>query len=239
MAGPAALEVHAVLQAGGKGPRLRDVSGDTPKPLVRVGGVPMVERLLRQFLQAGIRRITLITGWKGGAVEEHLRDLEGLPQDLDLRFLREAVARGNVGSLGRLARDGTPVLLCFADLVTDLDFAKLAERHRQSGVAVTLASHWESHRLTLGELATEGERVVGYFEKPEKRFRICSGIAVFEPEVLELIDGDAPFDLSDLVHTALARGHRVVHWEHGAFWRDVNTSDTLDEVNRMLADERL
>src|SRR5215468_9044558 len=97
-----ALDVHAVLQAGGKGSRLRDVSGDTPKPLLCVGGLPMVERLLRQLLRAGMRRITLITGFGADAVEGHLRGCAGLPADLDLRFLRETVERGNVGSLARL-----------------------------------------------------------------------------------------------------------------------------------------
>jgi len=232
------LEVHAVLQAGGKGSRLRDASGDTPKPLLCVGGLPMVERLLRQLLRAGARRITLITGWKADALEAHLCGLDGLPEDLDLRFLRESVERGNVGSLARLPRDGAPVLFCFADLVTDLDFAELARRHRRSRADVTLTSHWESHRLGLGELTTEGERVVGYSEKPEKRFRICSGIAVLEPAVLDLVEADRPFGLSELVGAALARGRRVVHWEHGAFWRDVNTPDALQEVNRVLAAER-
>jgi len=232
----AAPGVHAVLQAGGRGERLREVSGDVPKALLRVGGVPMVERLLRQLLQAGVLRVTVITGWKADAIERYLGSLEGLPADLDLRVLREADARGNVGSLAQLTRDdGAPVLLCFADLVTDLDFAKLAQRHRESGVAVTLASHWESHRLTLGELATEGERVVGYTEKPVKRFQICSGIAMFEPVVLDLIDGERPFGLVDLVRAALEHGHRVVHWEHGAFWRDVNTPDALQEVGRAIA----
>jgi mannose-1-phosphate guanylyltransferase len=232
----AALDVHAVLQAGGRGERLREVSGDVPKALLRVGGVPMVERLLRQLVAAGIRRITVITGWKADPLEAHLRALAGLPADLELRFLRETAARGNVGSLARLPRDRDPVLLCFADLVTDLDFAKLARRHREGCAAVTLASHWESHRLTLGELATDGERVVGYEEKPEKRFRICSGIAIFEPAVLDLIEAERAFGLVDLVRAALARGHDVTHWEHGAFWRDVNTPDALDEVGRLLAE---
>ena len=214
--------VHLVLQAGGKGERIGPA---LPKPLVRIAGMAMAERLLRQGLAAGMRRATMITGWRADEVEAHFRALGDLPPDLELDFLREEAPRGNAGALAHFAARDRLVLLCFADLVTDLDFGRLAERHRAGGAAITLCSHEEAHRVRLGELAADGDRVTAYLEKPVKRFLICSGIALFEPAALAAIDPNAETGLADLVNRAIAAGFAVEHWRHGARWIDVNTAE--------------
>jgi NDP-sugar pyrophosphorylase family protein len=203
-----------------------------PKPLLEVGGVPMVERLLRQLVDAGVRAVTVITGWKAEIVEAHIRGLRDLPDDLDVGFIRELRPRGNIGSLADLPRDGKTVVLTFGDLVTDLDFAALIERHRSWGADATLTSHYELHRLELGELHVEGDDVTGYQEKPEKQFLICSGIAALEPRVIDLIPRDRPAGISDVVLVAISRGLRVTHWLHGAFWMDVNSPEALERARR-------
>ena len=198
----------------------------------------MIERLLRQLAGAGIRRVTVITGRQREQIEQHLRDLVGLPDDLVLGFIHETEPRGNVGSLVLAARDDDPLLLCFADLVTDLDFAELARIHDRNDASVTLASHWEHHRLRLGEIRVDGDRVLDYREKPEKRFLICSGIGIFSASVVRLIPADRPTGLVDLVQLALANGHLVNHWTHGAFWMDVNSPEELELANRECAHRR-
>lgn len=226
--------VRAVLQAGGRGERMLDIGGKTPKPLLKVGGTPMVERLLRQLLKAGVRNVTVITGWMGDRVESHLLRIGRLPRNLNLSFIREERARGNVGSLADLPRDGRQVLLAFGDLVTDLDFAALLSVHLDRRADVTLTSHYETHRLSLGELVVHGQTVAGYQEKPEKRFLICSGIAVFEPRVIELVPADRPVGISDLVLSALSAHCKVTHWTHEAFWMDINSKAELARARRLI-----
>jgi NDP-sugar pyrophosphorylase family protein len=178
---------------------------------------------------AGIERITVITGHRGEIIRRHV-------ETAAIDVVAEGIPLGNVGALGQVPVDRPLALLAFGDLVTDLDFAELAARHRRSGAAVLLASHFESHRLQLGELAVEGERVVGYREKPEKLFLICSGIGLFAREVLRVIPTDGtPFGLADLITAALAEGYSVAHWVHGAFWMDVNSPELLREANARLA----
>jgi NDP-sugar pyrophosphorylase family protein len=192
----------------------------------------MIERLLRQLLDAGVRRVTVITGPCGNLIEAHLLGLEDLPGDLELEWIREEEPRGNVGSLSELRRDGRAVILVFADLATNLDFSRLLEVHASRGAAVTLTSHTESYRVRLGELVVEGDRVIEYREKPEKRHLICSGIAVIEPPIVELVWRDRPMGISDLISEALAGGHEVVHWTHRSRWIDVNSPDDLSEANQ-------
>jgi len=232
-------QVHALVQAGGKGMRLRPATTDRPKPMLEVGGLPMVERILRSLVDAGIDRITVITGHPGEVVRSHLAGLDDLNRRARIDFFAEPEPLGNVGAMGRVPLERPLALLVFGDLVTDLDFRELVERHVRQGVDILLASHHETHRLQLGELLVAGERVVGYREKPEKRFLICSGIGLFRRETLAAIPVDGtPFGLADLVTACLERGHAVAHWEHGAFWMDVNSPEALAEADRRVAAAR-
>jgi len=231
--------VHAVLQAGGKGTRLHPATVTVPKPLLKVGGMPMVERLLRQLANSGVRMVSVIVGWHGEQVERHLNNLRGLPSDLHLNFIRETSPMGNIGALSLLPPSSAPVLFAFGDLLTDLDFCELLAVHKQLGGAATLASHYENHQLTLGELQVRDTQVVDYQEKPLKKFLICSGIAVFEPEVVRLLDPTRPSGISTLIQAALAERLLVRHWLHGAFWMDINTPEALEIAEKQTASRPL
>ena len=130
--------VRAVIQAGGKGTRLYPATANLPKPLLRVGGVPLLERLLRQLLDTGIRDVTIITGWLGEQVQAHIEGLRDLPKDAAIQFFQEPRQLGNIGGLALAARKPEPILFLFGDLLTDLDFNQLISLHRQTGGDITL-----------------------------------------------------------------------------------------------------
>ena len=142
---------RAVIQAGGPGTRM-SVIDNIPKHLLPVGGMPMVERLVRQAIDAGARQIYVITGHFGHAVEAHFRKLTDLPPDLKLHFIRETTKRGDIGSLVEVPVPGGTILWSYGDLVTDMDFAELLRIHRDRQCDMTLASHYESYHVRLGEL---------------------------------------------------------------------------------------
>jgi NDP-sugar pyrophosphorylase family protein len=149
----------------------------------------------------------------------------------DFELIEEREPLGNAGALKTIGHRGAPMLFCFGDLVTDLPFDRMARVHRERGCDITLASHYQYHQLSLGELITEAERVRGYVEKPRKQFLICSGVAVFEPRILELARTlAAPFGLVDLINAALHGGCSVTHWLHEAYWIDVNTPELLEQA---------
>jgi len=229
---------EVILQAGGRGQRIQPLSDRQPKPLLPVCGMPMIERLIRQFESAGFRKITVITGYGGEAIVEYIESvLKTLPQEIRVRFHHEEVPQGNLGVLGDIDTGMRRALLVFADLVTDLDFVQLLNIHLERGCSTTLASHYEKYRLRLGELSVVDERVTDYQEKPAREFLACSGIAVFEPEVIALArELPRPFGISDLIQASLDRKLSITHWAHGAFWRDVNTKDELQETEVKLTE---
>ena len=230
--------VRVVIQGGGRGERLRPLTLNTPKPLLPIGGVPMIERLLRQLSETGFRRFSVLTAWLGEQIEEHLRGLRGLPDDIQLEVVSESWGLGTLGGIGKLAPCSGTTLSLFGDLVTTLDFRRLCEVHAQSGAQITLASHMERYRVRLGEIVLRGDDVIGYQEKPEKRFLICSGIAVLEPPVLELFAKlSPPIGLGDLVNAAIAKGYQVGHWPHDSLWFDVNDLHGMQLAEAGLRDQ--
>jgi NDP-sugar pyrophosphorylase family protein len=191
----------------------------------------MLERLLTQFADAGLSSVTVVTGWLGALVERRLDELTDIRSRLDVSVLRESAPRGTMGALSSLATSDRRVLFAFGDLVTDLPFDELLARHDEAGADLTLASHIERQRLQLGEIHVEDGVVVGYEEKPEKSYLICSGIAVLEPHVIEVVPSSGgAFGFPDLVRAVIGRGWPVAHWTHGAFWLDVNSHETLAEA---------
>jgi NDP-sugar pyrophosphorylase family protein len=218
-----------VIQAGGLGQRISAVAHDTPKPLLPVGGIPMIERLLQQLLDAGVRRMTVVIGHNGASIRARVnRLLARVAPEANVSFFEERTALGNAGALGEIDTADDDVLLCFADLVTALDFAQLIHIHRERQHDITLASHHEHHQLTLGELLVDGDAVRGYQEKPRKAFLICSGIAIFDARAMRVArELPRPFGISNLVLATLSAGCSVTHWLHGAYWIDVNTPELL------------
>lgn len=229
-------DLHAVVQAGGQGARIRAVSGGRPKPLVQLGSMPILERLLRRLVEADIARITIVISAQGDAIEQHLVSLKkSFPGHVQISIEREMQPAGNAGALGLFDFSDRTVLLCFGDLVTQLDFGSLQAIHVERGCDITLASHVETHQLSLGELIVAGDEVQRYQEKPRKQFLICSGVAMFSPRAIEVARAlPRPFGLADLVNAALDADCRVTHWQHGSYWIDVNTPELLEQARRDL-----
>lgn len=183
----------------------------------------MLERLIRQAVSSGFRTFTVLTEWRGEQIEEHISALEGLPDGVRIDVRREGRPLGNIGGLASLPSSNETVLLAFGDLVTNIDFRMLVCQYNATCAHIMLASHWERHQLQLGEIVADEHQVLDYLEKPEKRFLICSGIAMFAPAAIDVLRGLVPpVGLRDLVVASIARGLRVRHWRHGALWFDVN-----------------
>jgi NDP-mannose synthase len=223
---------HVVLQAGGRGARLRPATDSVPKPLLPAAGTPLIERLFRQLQNAGFHRFTVIVGWLGDVVEEHMRSLVDSRGDIVIDFIREHEPMGNVGALHALCPTREPTLLVFCDLFTEMDFAALVGFHLSSDTDLTLASHTITRQIEYGQLICDGERVRNYLEKPRQTFTVGSGVAVLGACVLQRLKRlTPPVGICDLVAASIEDGLTVVHWPHQSHWLDVNSLEELRAVD--------
>ncbi len=219
----------AVILAGGKGTRLKSVTGDLPKPMVRVAGRPILERLVFHLVGAGIDDVRLAVGFGADIVEQHFGDGERF--GCGITYLREEQPLGTAGPLRGLlnALPDEPIIVMNGDLITSFSVSGLLSAHVSTGAAATIAVTDYRHEVPYGVLTTEGDdgRVVALSEKPTWIGTVNAGVYAIEPRLILDIPKGRSVPMTELIECCLDRGDRVTAWPTVGEWHDVGRPDDL------------
>jgi NDP-mannose synthase len=226
-----------LIMAGGQGVRMQASGPTCPKPLVPVGGVPLLEHNVHRLLQHGIRDIRVSVPRPPNPVsrmvtEELVHVVRALGAEIDL--LVEPAPLGNIGSACLLADVNEDVLVVYADNLTLIDLQSIVQRHRASTCTATIAVHPQPFRMPFGEVRLDGDTVRRYVEKPLWTPLVCSAVTVLTPDAVRTLPSDRPSGLSDLVNSLLSRGHRVGAVRHADPWIDVNDAAAVREAQTLI-----
>lgn len=226
----------AVIMAGGEGQRLRPLTADMPKPMVEVGGVPLIERLVRSLVRAGVPRIYISVNYLGHLIEEHLGD--GSAFGTPIIYLRETEKMGTAGALSLLPKmPSAPIMLINGDVLHGSDYRNLLTYHAEHGAAVTVGAIEYRVDIPYGVLRAEGSRLLGLQEKPSQRFLCNAGLYVLSPETLKLVPRGESFDMPELINATMKNGGEVCVFPIHEYWADVGNVHDLeraqDEVKRL------
>ena len=226
---------HAVLMAGGDGKRLRPLTGAIPKPLLRVGGKPILEVLMERLRAAGVWTFHITVRHKSEMIEEHFGD--GSRHDVSIRYIREEEPLGTAGALTRLGETPRePFFLVNGDILTKCDFRGMLAFHERAGADVTVGTVRQEVDLQYGVVEVEGDRLTTLSEKPRLDLRINAGIYVIEPAVLARIPRDRVFDATDLIRLLLGRKEHVAAFPIRDYWLDVGRLDDFHKADRDVAE---
>ncbi len=210
----------AVVMAGGKGTRLGPLTDSMPKPMLKVAGRPILERIVLHLAGVGIQHIYLAINYLGHVVEEHFGD--GSRFGCRIEYIREQSALGTAGALSLLPnKPERPVLVMNGDLVTQTDFADMIDFHERHGQAVTVGVRRYVHTVPFGCFELDGDRVASVEEKPTLAKVINAGIYVLAPEMLARVPLGREYTMPDLVGDALSTHKGVVAYEITDDWVDV------------------
>lgn len=241
--------MDAMILAAGYGSRLRPLTDHTPKPLVEVGGAPMIEHIARRLIAAGVDRIIVNISHLAEVVEEYARERWSL--DAELILSREpSPPLGTGGALVHARhhfRGDAPFILHVGDVVSDVDLAGAMADHRASGALATLLVQdrgaersvlFDERGLLGRDHRGEGwERRVREPVGPVRRWSFA-GIHVIEPELLGRIHETPPFDIVDLYLRLAAEGAVVRPLDvTGVRWLEMGTPERLEAARRVLASE--
>jgi NDP-mannose synthase len=217
---------HAVILAGGRGRRLYPLTASVPKPLLRVGGHPVIELIIGHLVRCGAHRITVAVNYLADLVENLLGDGDRFGVRID--YVREVTPLGTAGPLGILAPWTGPLLVMNGDVISDIDMQHVLACHRERAAALTVTSMIQAMRLESGVLTTDASlRVTGIVEKPRLEPRISLGAYVLEPRVGHHIARNEPLEMPDLVQRLIALGEPVVAYDHKGVWLDIGRPDDL------------
>jgi dTDP-glucose pyrophosphorylase len=216
----------AIVMAGGRGVRLRPLTETVPKPMLRVAGRPILERIVLHLVGFGIKRIFLAVNYLSEQIEEHFED--GHRFGCRIEYLREDAPLGTAGALGLLpARPTDPFLLMNGDLVTSADLGGLLDQHLASGACATVGTRRYLHTVPFGCVERDAARVVRLDEKPTLTREVNSGIYALDPSVLDLIERGRSASMPDVIGALLDRGDLVEAFEIEDDWIDVGQREQL------------
>lgn len=242
--------MKAVILAGGLGTRISEETHKIPKPMVEIGGRPILWHVMKIYGAYGITDFVICCGYKGYVIKEyfanyflHMSDVTFDMKDNKMHVHRRAAEPWQVTLLdtgettmtgGRIRRaadhiDGT-FCLTYGDGLADVDLDGLIKQHRASGKETTVTAIQPTGRY--GALDLEGAAVKGFVEKPKgDRQWVNGGFFVCEPSVLDRIEGDEmPFEGDPL--TGLAQDGQLAAYRHEGFWAAM---DTLRDKNQLEA----
>jgi NDP-sugar pyrophosphorylase family protein len=204
---------------------LAPLTDSIPKPMLKVAGRPILERIVLQLVEAGIRRVFLSVNHLSHLVESHFGD--GRQFGCQIEYLREDRPLGTCGALTLLPKADKPILVLNGDLITQAEFGGLLDFHTESRHMATVGVRRYMHTVPFGCLDLDGTRITRIEEKPTLTKTISTGIYAIEPALLTLIPPATEFSMPNLLSAALAHGDAVGAWEVDGDWIDVGQKEQL------------
>lgn len=212
----------AVIMAGGRGERLRPLTDSIPKPMVRVAGRPILERIVLHLVGQGFRKIFLSVNYMAEVIEAHFGD--GSTNGCEIQYLREKEPLGTGGALALLpAQPKHPLLVLNGDLLTQFDASGMLAFHVEGRHVATVGCYEYVHTVPYGVVDLCEGRVTAIHEKPRESWTVNAGIYVLEPFLLARVPNGTYFPLPALVEECLDRNESVGAYRIAGDWIDVGS----------------
>ncbi|MCE4538176.1 nucleotidyltransferase family protein [Pelomonas sp. P7] len=225
-----AREEWVVVMAGGLGSRLKELTRETPKPMLNVGSRPLLETILRSFSEQGFRRFYLAVNYRAEQIEAHFGD--GSALDIEVRYLREQKRLGTAGALSLLPEPpDRPFIVTNADLLTKEDYGGMVDRHVGAGADATMGVRKYEMQVPFGVVQEKDGLIHGIEEKPVQQFVVSAGMYVLSPSVLELVPSDTFYDMPSLFDEAVRRGMRARCHHIDGYWLDIGRPADYERAN--------
>ena len=213
------LPLRAVIMAGGYGHRLRPLTDDLPKPMLPIGNKPLLELIVNQLRDAGVREINVTTHYRSESISEHFKD--GRDFGVEIRYLHEEKPLGTAGALSLLEKSDDVLLVINGDILTRIDFRAMLDFHSEHKADMTIGVRPHEVRIPYGVIESDGVVITGITEKPVVQRFINAGIYMLHPSVPEHIPAQKPYDMTDLTTALLSNSQRVVGFPVHEYWLDI------------------
>ena len=222
--------MKAVIQAGGKGTRLRPYTLVLPKPMMPIGETPVIELTLKWLRRNGVVDAYITTGYLGHLLKIFCGD--GSQWSLNIEYSDEDQPMGTLNLL-KDKLDST-FLVLNGDLVTDLDLFEFQAFHKSHGGMLTVGVTTKTIRVDLGVLEAADTLVTGFHEKPSMSYTVSMGVYCMEPEILSLIPEGVPLGFDDLMHVMLRNKLPVHVFRHEGLWMDIGRPEDFKNAQQVV-----
>jgi dTDP-glucose pyrophosphorylase len=218
------------LMAGGFGTRLHPLTKDIPKPLLKVGGVPLLETIITQFKSAGFSNFFISLYFKSEMIKEYFGD--GSSFGVNIQYVQENKPLGTAGSLGLLPDDmpDLPIIIMNGDLLTKVDFEHLLHFHNNQNTVATMCVREYDLQIPYGVVNVDNYYITSIKEKPFHQFFVNAGIYVLNSQLIKTLDGKTYIDMPDLLHNELEK-KQVAAFPVHEYWLDIGHKNEFEKAN--------
>ncbi|MEZ0232430.1 MAG: nucleotidyltransferase family protein [Methylophilaceae bacterium] len=222
------------LMAGGFGKRLGRLTDECPKPLLPVGGKPILESILESFIAAGFKKFFISVHYLADHIKAHFED--GSRWGATIKYIEEEIPLGTAGALGLLPESiDAPLIMMNGDLLTRVDFNALLEFHQEQDAKVTMCVREYDMQVPFGVVEGDESLVTSIVEKPVHRFFVNAGIYVISPEAISLTRPPHKVDMPDFVTQLINNSSRVSKFPIYEYWLDIGRPDDFERAQLGVA----
>lgn len=227
------LPLDAVLMAGGRGERLRPLTLEKPKPLLEIGGKPIIDYNVEELEANGVDNIFVTVNY----LKEQIIDHFSRPRPRTrIECVAEPCRLGTMGSLALvegLSHDN--VLVMNSDVLTGLSFADMLRHHIDSGADLTMATIGYNVAVPFAILDLDGDRVTGMKEKPSYNYSANAGVYILKRSLISRIEPGQYLDAPDFILSLIADGLKVSHFPINGTWIDIGSPADFKYADELMS----
>ena len=226
------LPVDAVLMAGGKGERLRPLTDNTPKPLLKVGNKAIIDHNIDRLLSYGIKHISVTVNYLKEQLEEHFSK----PRNgVKINTVKEPKFLGTIGSVKFVETfHNDTILVMNSDLFTNINYEDFYLDFVRREADMSVAAIPYSVSIPYGILEIEEGSITALAEKPTYNYYANAGLYLIKKEMLSLIPDNEYFDATDLIELLISRGSKVVRFPITGYWIDIGKNEDYKKANELV-----
>ena len=220
------------LMAGGFGTRLRPLTDNCPKPMLKVGDKPILETTLLGFRAAGFYNFYMSLHYLPDMVRDYFGD--GSKWGVNIQYVYENEPLGTGGALGLLPDDlpDLPLIVMNGDLLTQVDFEMMMKFHAKDNADATMCVRDYTYQIPFGVVNGEGNHILGMTEKPSYRYFVNAGIYVINHDLLQMVDKNQKMNMPDLFDRCIAEQKNALMFPIHEYWLDIGRLDDFEKAQK-------
>lgn len=222
-------DTRVVLMAGGLGTRLRPLTETVPKPMLPIGGRPILELILRNFTEQGFHSFTIALNYKGDMIRDHFGNGSRFNARID--YVEETRRMGTAGALSLIeTRPDGPFIVMNGDLLTTIPCDALLRFHQETGAMGTMCARDYSLQVPYGVIEVEDTTLRRIVEKPTYSHFVNAGIYVLSPGALDHVEAGEFLDMPTLFERMIDSGARASVFPIQEYWMDIGRPEDLHKA---------
>ena len=227
------LPLETVIMAGGKGTRLRPMTYDTPKPLLKIGDKPIIEHNMDRLSAYGIEHITISIRYLGDQIVSYFGN--GQKKGLNIRYIREDNPLGTAGGLSLINKfHSESVLLTNSDVLTTLNYEDFYTDFVERDADISIVTIPYSVKVPYGVFDLKNDMVSALKEKPEYTYYANAGIYLIKKELIDQIPKKQYLDITDFIEQQIDKGKKIISFPFWGYWLDIGKPEDFENAQKAI-----